>query len=40
MDSMLPHSRPGFDWHIFESLVNSSQQAYAQAGIEESSRRA
>ena len=33
MDSMLPHNRPGFSWTKFESLVNSSQQAYQQAGI-------
>jgi len=32
-DSMLPHNRPGFGWTKFESLINSSQQAYQQAGI-------
>ncbi len=32
-DSMLPHNRPGFGWTRFESLMNSSQQAYQQAGI-------
>ena len=32
-DSLLPHNRPGFNWTRFESLINSSQQAYQQAGI-------
>ena len=32
-DSLLPHNRPDFDWTRFESLINSSQQAYQQAGI-------
>jgi acetyl-CoA C-acetyltransferase len=30
---MLPHNRPGFSWTSFPALVNSSQQAYRQAGI-------
>ncbi|MBM4326410.1 MAG: acetyl-CoA acetyltransferase [Deltaproteobacteria bacterium] len=33
MDSMLPHLRPGFDWLRFDSLINSSRQAYDMAGI-------
>ncbi len=33
MDPMLPHTRPGFSWTSFPALVNSSQQAYRQAGI-------
>jgi acetyl-CoA C-acetyltransferase len=33
MDSMLPHLRPGFDWLRFDSLINSSRQAYEMAGI-------
>ncbi|MBI4285850.1 MAG: acetyl-CoA acetyltransferase [Chloroflexi bacterium] len=32
-DSMLPHNRPGFSWTKFDSLVNSSHEAYRQAGI-------
>jgi len=31
--ALLPHSRPGFDWLHFEELINSSRQAYEQAGI-------
>jgi acetyl-CoA C-acetyltransferase len=30
---MLPHLRPGFDWLHFDSLINSSRQAYEMAGI-------
>ena len=33
MDTLLPHTRPKFDWLTFESLVQSSRQAYEQAGI-------
>lgn len=33
MDSMLPHSRPNFDWLNFNSLINSSQKAYEMADI-------
>lgn len=33
MDPLLPQARPGFDWLTFDSLVQSSQQAYRQAGI-------
>ena len=33
MDSMMPHLRPGFDWIHFDSLITSSHQAYAMAGI-------
>jgi acetyl-CoA C-acetyltransferase len=32
-DSLLPHTRPKFDWLTWNSLVDSSQQAYQQAGI-------
>lgn len=32
-DSMMPHNRPGFDWLQFPALINSSRQAYEQAGI-------
>ena len=33
MDSLLPHSRPDFDWMRFESLITSSRNAYKMAGI-------
>jgi len=32
-DPLLPHTRPGFDWLTWDALVNSSRQAYEQAGI-------
>ena len=32
-DSLIPHTRPQFDWLTWDSLVNSSHQAYEQAGI-------
>ncbi|OIP27882.1 MAG: acetyl-CoA acetyltransferase, partial [Dehalococcoidia bacterium CG2_30_46_9] len=31
--ALLPQNRPGFDWLHFEELVNSSRQAYEQAGV-------
>jgi acetyl-CoA C-acetyltransferase len=33
MDSMLPHTRPDFDWIKFGALMTSSQKAYQMAGI-------
>jgi acetyl-CoA C-acetyltransferase len=33
MDPLLPHMRPGFDWLTFDSLQQSSYQAYEHAGI-------
>ena len=33
MDSMLPHTRPGFDWIQFGALMTSSKKAYEMAGI-------
>jgi acetyl-CoA C-acetyltransferase len=33
MDSMLPHTRPNFDWIRFGALMTSSQKAYQMAGI-------
>ncbi len=33
MDSLLPHSRPGFSWTSFNALIHSSRRAYEQAGI-------
>jgi acetyl-CoA C-acetyltransferase len=33
MDPLLPHTRPGFDWLTWEALIQSSSQAYQQAGI-------
>ena len=33
MDSMLPHTRPDFDWIRFGALMTSSQKAYQMAGI-------
>ncbi len=32
-DPLLPHIRPQFDWLTWDSLRNSSRQAYEQAGI-------
>jgi acetyl-CoA C-acetyltransferase len=32
-DALLPQNRPGFDWLHFDSLINSTRQAYEQAGI-------
>ena len=32
-DSLLPHARPKFDWLTWDSLGDSSRQAYEQAGI-------
>lgn len=32
-DPLLPHTRPQFDWLTWDSLRNSSRQAYEQAGI-------
>ena len=32
-DPLLPHTRPQFDWLTWDSLVDSSRQAYEQAGI-------
>jgi acetyl-CoA C-acetyltransferase len=32
-DAMIPHFRPDFSWTSFNALVNSSQKAYAMAGI-------
>jgi acetyl-CoA C-acetyltransferase len=32
--ALLPQNRPGFDWLHFEEVMNSSRQAYEQAGIE------
>ncbi len=32
-DPLLPHTRPGFDWLTWDALVDSSHQAYEQAGI-------
>ncbi len=33
MDSVLPHTRPGFGWTSFDALKTSSAQAYRMAGI-------
>ncbi len=33
LDPMLPHTRPGFGWTSFPSLVSSARQAYQQASI-------
>lgn len=33
IDSTMPHFRPGFSWTSFPSLVKSSHDAYAMAGI-------
>ncbi len=33
MDSVMPHTRPQFDWMSFPSLINSSKMAYEMAGI-------
>ena len=33
VDPLMPHNRPGFDFYHFPSLLNSSRQAYGQAGI-------
>lgn len=35
MDSVLPHSRPGFSWTSFDSLKTSSRMAYEMAGIKD-----
>lgn len=32
-DPLLPHTRPGFDWLKWDALIDSSRQAYEQAGI-------
>jgi len=34
-DAMIPHSRPGFSWTSFDALVDSSSQAYEQAGVKD-----
>ena len=33
VDSMLPHTRPGFDWMGFEANREAARQAYEQAGV-------
>jgi acetyl-CoA C-acetyltransferase len=33
MDSVLPHTRPGFSWTSFDALRTSSSKAYDMAGI-------
>ncbi|WP_371364009.1 hypothetical protein SRRS_48980 [Sporomusa rhizae] len=33
MDTVLPHSRPGFSWTSFDALKTSSAKAYEMAGI-------
>lgn len=33
MDTVLPHSRPGFSWTSFDALKTSSTKAYEMAGI-------
>ncbi|KYZ75475.1 hypothetical protein AXX12_12210 [Anaerosporomusa subterranea] len=33
MDTVLPHSRPNFNWTSFDALKTSSSKAYAMAGI-------
>ena len=33
MDTVLPHSRPGFSWTSFDALKTSSAKAYGMAGI-------
>lgn len=32
--ALLPQNRPGFDWLHFEEVVESSRQAYQQAGVQ------
>jgi acetyl-CoA C-acetyltransferase len=32
-DPLLPHTRPQFDWLTWDCLIDSSRQAYEQAGI-------
>lgn len=37
-DPLMPHNRPGFDFHHFPALLNASRQAYEQAGIKDPRR--